>query len=138
MAQRSTWQGLMSRTDGRFCVTDFALPRFGRGGGDPPRPPKPEPATALISDQCTIRPPHFPPPASPKAELTLPGRLGYNTTRPGSGPRAAVSAAAKFHDLVSGRASGVGPALARLGLRAASLPYGAAVRLRNRLYDRGW
>src|SRR5947199_10786584 len=49
-----------------------------------------------------------------------------------------VSAAAKFHDLVSGRASGVGPALARLGLRAASLPYGAAVRLRNRLYDRGW
>jgi tetraacyldisaccharide 4'-kinase len=50
----------------------------------------------------------------------------------------AVSAAARFHDLVSGRRRGVGPALARLGLSAASLPYGLAVRLRNRLYDAGW
>jgi tetraacyldisaccharide 4'-kinase len=46
--------------------------------------------------------------------------------------------AAKFHDLVSGDATGLGPSLARLGLWAASVPYSAAVRLRNRLYDRGW
>ncbi len=50
----------------------------------------------------------------------------------------AVTAAAKFHALVSGRAAGAGPALARLGLWAASLPYGAAVRVRNQLFDRGW
>jgi tetraacyldisaccharide 4'-kinase len=49
-----------------------------------------------------------------------------------------VSAAAKFHDLVSGRAAGIRPALARLGLWTASIPYEAAIRLRNRLYDRGW
>jgi tetraacyldisaccharide 4'-kinase len=49
-----------------------------------------------------------------------------------------VPAAAKFHDLVSGRSAGAGAALARLGLWAASVPYGAAVRLRNRLFDRGW
>jgi tetraacyldisaccharide 4'-kinase len=46
--------------------------------------------------------------------------------------------AAKFHDLVSGQATGIGPTVARLGLRAASLPYGLAVRLRNRLYDWSW
>jgi tetraacyldisaccharide 4'-kinase len=49
-----------------------------------------------------------------------------------------VAAAVKFLDLVSGRATGPGPGLARLGLWAASLPYGAAVRVRNRLFDRGW
>ena len=43
----------------------------------------------------------------------------------------------KYRALVNGR-RGLGPALVRLGLRAASLPYGWAVRLRNRLYDRGW
>jgi tetraacyldisaccharide 4'-kinase len=40
--------------------------------------------------------------------------------------------------LVSGEARGVGPALERLGLRAASVPYGLAVRLRNAAYERGW
>jgi tetraacyldisaccharide 4'-kinase len=43
-----------------------------------------------------------------------------------------------FHDLVSGRRRGVGPALARLGLAAASIPYGAGIRIRNRLFDAGW
>ena len=43
-----------------------------------------------------------------------------------------------FHELVSGRARGVRPTLARLGLAAASGPYAAAVWVRNRLYDRGW
>lgn len=43
-----------------------------------------------------------------------------------------------FHAVVSGRARGWRPALARLGLSAASGPYAAAVWTRNRLYDRGW
>ena len=50
----------------------------------------------------------------------------------------AVCLAAQFHDLIRGRRRGFGPALARLGLTAASVPYGTAVRLRNRLYDAGW
>lgn len=50
----------------------------------------------------------------------------------------AVSAAAKFHDLVSGKSRGVGPAIARTGLWVASKPYEAAVRIRNRLFDAGW
>jgi tetraacyldisaccharide 4'-kinase len=40
--------------------------------------------------------------------------------------------------LISGEARGLGPALERLGLRAASVPYGLAVRLRNAAYRRGW
>jgi tetraacyldisaccharide 4'-kinase len=40
--------------------------------------------------------------------------------------------------LLSGEARGLGPALERLGLRAACLPYGLAVRLRNAAYERGW
>jgi tetraacyldisaccharide 4'-kinase len=44
----------------------------------------------------------------------------------------------RYHALVRGEARGVGPALARLGLRVASVPYGLAVRLRNRLYAAGW
>jgi tetraacyldisaccharide 4'-kinase len=44
----------------------------------------------------------------------------------------------QFHDLVSGRRRGLGPALARAALAVASVPYGAAVRLRNRLFDAGW
>jgi tetraacyldisaccharide 4'-kinase len=40
--------------------------------------------------------------------------------------------------LVSGESHGLWPALQRLGLRAASLPYGLAVRLRNAAYQRGW
>ena len=49
-----------------------------------------------------------------------------------------MSADESFHALVSGRARGWRPALARLGLSAASGPYASAVWLRNRLYDRGW
>jgi tetraacyldisaccharide 4'-kinase len=40
--------------------------------------------------------------------------------------------------LVSGESRGLGPMLQRLGLRAASVPYGLAVRLRNAAYRRGW
>jgi tetraacyldisaccharide 4'-kinase len=44
----------------------------------------------------------------------------------------------QFRDLVSGRLRGLGPTIARVGLSAASVPYGAATRLRNRLFDAGW
>lgn len=37
-----------------------------------------------------------------------------------------------------GESNGVGPALQRIGLSAASVPYGLATRLRNLGYDRGW
>jgi len=40
--------------------------------------------------------------------------------------------------LISGEARGLGPALERLGLRAASMPYELAVRLRNAAYENGW
>jgi tetraacyldisaccharide 4'-kinase len=50
----------------------------------------------------------------------------------------AVSAAARFNEIVSGRRRGIAAMIARLGLSAASAPYGAAVRLRNGLYDVGW
>jgi tetraacyldisaccharide 4'-kinase len=43
-----------------------------------------------------------------------------------------------FHRVVSGEARGVGPALARLGLGAASVPYGWAAALKNAAYDGGW
>lgn len=45
---------------------------------------------------------------------------------------------ATYRALVNGDARGVGPFLARGVLRAISLPYGAVVRVRNRLYDAGW
>jgi tetraacyldisaccharide 4'-kinase len=45
---------------------------------------------------------------------------------------------ARFRALVSGEARGPWPALLRGGLWLASLPYGLAVRLRNRMYERGW
>ena len=51
-------------------------------------------------------------------------------------PVSALSA--RFHDLVSGRAAGIGPSFLRLGLSAASVPYAWAVNVRNRWYDRGW
>jgi tetraacyldisaccharide 4'-kinase len=44
----------------------------------------------------------------------------------------------RYLALVRGEARGAWPALQRLALRAAALPYGAAVRLRNLAYDRGW
>jgi tetraacyldisaccharide 4'-kinase len=40
--------------------------------------------------------------------------------------------------LVSGESRGLCPALQRLGLRAASVPYEMVVRLRNAAYRRGW
>jgi tetraacyldisaccharide 4'-kinase len=43
-----------------------------------------------------------------------------------------------YYALIRGERRGPLAALARLGLRAASWPYGIAVRVRNRLYDRGW
>jgi tetraacyldisaccharide 4'-kinase len=43
-----------------------------------------------------------------------------------------------YQRLLSGEARGVWPALERLGLRAASVPYELAVRLRNAAYQRGW
>jgi tetraacyldisaccharide 4'-kinase len=43
-----------------------------------------------------------------------------------------------FHCLVSGQARGLWPGLQRGGLRLLSVPYGWAVWLRNRLYDRSW
>ncbi|MCA9236681.1 MAG: tetraacyldisaccharide 4'-kinase [Planctomycetales bacterium] len=42
-----------------------------------------------------------------------------------------------FRDLVSGRRRGVGASLLRTVLRAGSVPYGWAVRRRNRQFDRG-
>lgn len=44
----------------------------------------------------------------------------------------------RFRDLVLGRRRGAAASAARAILRAASLPYSAAVRLRNVAYDRGW
>ncbi len=44
----------------------------------------------------------------------------------------------RYLALVRGEARGPWPALQRLALGAASLPYRAAVRLRNLAYDRGW
>jgi tetraacyldisaccharide 4'-kinase len=49
-----------------------------------------------------------------------------------------VGDARRYLALVRGEARGLWPALARLGLRAAALPYGAAVRLRNAGYRMGW
>lgn len=43
-----------------------------------------------------------------------------------------------YHELISGTRRGPFAALARFGLGVASLPYGAAVRIRNGLFDRGW
>src|SRR5262245_12390524 len=40
--------------------------------------------------------------------------------------------------LLSGEARGLVPALERLALHGASVPYGVAVRLRNLAYKRGW
>lgn len=42
-----------------------------------------------------------------------------------------------WREMVSGRRRGVAAALVRAGLAAASVPYGWAVRTRNRRYDRG-
>ncbi|QEL14548.1 tetraacyldisaccharide 4'-kinase [Limnoglobus roseus] len=43
-----------------------------------------------------------------------------------------------FHQIIRGQRRGPVAATARAGLRLLSWPYGLAVRLRNRLFDRGW
>lgn len=65
--------------------------------------------------------------ASPYRPLTLSLELGAPIFHPES-----------FHALVSGRARGIRPALGRLALYAASVPYAYVIRLRNGLYDLGW
>ena len=45
---------------------------------------------------------------------------------------------AALHELLSGRQRDVGARLLRGGLHLASWGYGAAMRLRNRAYDRAW
>jgi len=57
---------------------------------------------------------------------------------PSDGTRAAASARDRYLALVQGRRRGLWPAVQRLGLRLAAVPYGLAVRLRNLLYDRRW
>jgi tetraacyldisaccharide 4'-kinase len=44
----------------------------------------------------------------------------------------------RYLSLIRGETRGIWPALQRFGLRAASVPYGVAVRLRNLGYQRGW
>jgi tetraacyldisaccharide 4'-kinase len=51
--------------------------------------------------------------------------------------RLALLSPSTFRDLVSGRRLGVTAALARTGLRVASMPYAWVVAARNRRYDRG-
>ena len=57
---------------------------------------------------------------------------------PAAAPGSVPSARRRYLAVVRGEARGVGPALQRLGLSAASVPYAIAVRLRNFSYDRGW
>jgi tetraacyldisaccharide 4'-kinase len=45
---------------------------------------------------------------------------------------------AQYHDLITGKTRGVWPATQRLGLWLLGIPYGLGVRVRNRLFDRGW
>ena len=49
-----------------------------------------------------------------------------------------AGARSEYLSLVRGDARGAGPFLRRLGLSAASIPYGAAVQAHNLAYDRGW
>ena len=55
-----------------------------------------------------------------------------------SAPDSSPDRRRRYLAVVRGEARGVAPALQRLGLSAASIPYGIAVRLRNLGYDRGW
>lgn len=54
-----------------------------------------------------------------------------------NGENSVVFTAADFNAIVSGQRRGIGAALARLALRAGETPYTAAMRWRNRRYDRG-
>jgi tetraacyldisaccharide 4'-kinase len=53
-------------------------------------------------------------------------------------PAVTPDARRRYLALVRGEARGAWPALQRFGLLLASVPYGAAVRLRNFLFCRGW
>ena len=55
-----------------------------------------------------------------------------------SAPDSSSDRRRRYLAVVRGEARGFGPALQRLGLSAAGIPYGVAVRLRNLGYDRGW
>lgn len=77
--------------------------------------------------RMTDAPGDGPPLTSPN--VLAPGSLSSD---PSAGPRQ------RYLSVVRGDARGAGPALQRLGLSAASIPYGIAVRLRNLGYDRGW
>ncbi len=68
-----------------------------------------------------------PPLTSP--HVSAPGTLS-------SGPSAGFRQ--RYLAVIRGNARGAGPALTRLGLSAATIPYGIAIRLRNFGYDRGW
>ena len=57
---------------------------------------------------------------------------------PPSTPRRSSGSRNHYLRLVAGEPRGLGSALQRLTLRAASLPYGMAMRLRNIAYQRGW
>lgn len=63
----------------------------------------------------------------------VPTRVVPALTRRGSG-----GPGHSYLRLISGEARGPWPALQRLGLRIASVPYELAVRLRNAAYQRGW
>ena len=56
---------------------------------------------------------------------------------PSSAPPAG-GARQQYLALVRGERRGAWPALQRAGLRLAAVPYGAVVRVRNLLFDRGW
>src|SRR5262245_8188408 len=83
------------------------------------------------------------PPRGPGSRLTANRHPDYNTSpgkparNPGPG-RPLAPTAESFHALISGRRRGPLAALLRAGLLAASVPYGWAAGVRNRLYDRGW
>ncbi|HVS35951.1 MAG TPA: tetraacyldisaccharide 4'-kinase [Gemmataceae bacterium] len=55
-----------------------------------------------------------------------------------SAPGSSSDRRRRYLAVVRGEARGFGPSLQRLGLSAAAVPYGIAVRLRNIGYDRGW
>jgi tetraacyldisaccharide 4'-kinase len=68
--------------------------------------------------------------------------LSASRASPPSAPSLAApgpgGARRRYLDLVRGQSQGLWPTLARLGLGAAAVPYGAAVRLRNAGYRMGW
>src|SRR4051794_21985880 len=81
-------------------------------------------------------PPRF---APRQPALTGRARSGYNTPRLGSAAMTpTMSGTALFKELVSGRRRGTWATIARLSLSVASVPYGAGIRVKNRLFDAGW